>query len=164
MTLQLPDNDIESQSKRELLARIDVCMGGRVAEELLSGLDNVSTGASNDLEQATYIARSMVMRYGMGDSAGLMAIDNYDTLSTETKKAIDDEVKTLLDNSYKRAKNLLTSNRHVLDTVSAELMKNETLSGEEIKQIIQGNKLQTKPLSHNIKTNTDGAPLPQRLE
>lgn len=166
MTFQLPENDLESQTKKELLARMDVCMGGRVAEELISGADNVTTGASSDLEQATKTARHMILHYGMGETTGLMSFRDsgeFNQLSAETKKSIDAEVQQLLNSSYKRAKNILTSKSSELDLVATALLKHETLSGEEMKKIIAGKELTNKPIQHKIITDIKGTPIPQKL-
>ena len=87
-----------SKSRHELHAELDVCMGGRVAEELAFGDSNVTTGASNDLERATSVARKMVMQYGMSERIGLISVsdDHLSTLSPSTRQAIDEEVAKLL--------------------------------------------------------------------
>merc|ERR1711871_772546 len=142
LVLQLPEGDQKSQTRQQMLAEIDVCMGGRVAEELVFGEDNVTSGASSDLQRATMIARRMVMYYGMGskDKVGVVRYDaeNMESLSPETREAIDKEVKDLLDSSYKRAKNLLIQRRGDLETIAKALLKHETLSGEELKMVLQG--------------------------
>lgn len=168
LTMQLPEGDIDNHTKKELLARMDVCMGGRVAEELVSGADNVTTGASSDLEKATKIARGMIINYGMGQSTGLISIQDpqqeYYTLSPDTKRMIDGEVQQMLEASYKRAKNLLLSKHDELNLVATELLKHETLSGEEIKKIVAGKPIaKDSQLQHKIPTDISGAPLPTKL-
>ena len=125
-----------------MLAELDVCMGGRVAEELVFGEDHVTSGAVSDIQKATQIAKRMVMYYGMGskDTVGVVRYDadNLESLSPETREAIDKEVRGLLDSSYNRAKKLLTSRRGDLETIAKALMKHETLSGEELKMVLQG--------------------------
>lgn len=157
MTHFLPENDMDSRTKREMLASMDVCMGGRVAEELVAGAENVTTGASSDLEQATRTARAMLMNYGMGN-VGLMSVSDPDQLSPEQKKKIDAEVNHLLEESYKRAKNLLTSKKQELDALAIALLKHETLSGVEIKQVIEKKELPNKPISHPV-IELNGSPI-----
>lgn len=96
LVMQLPENDVYSVSRRELLARMDVCMGGRVAEELVFGADAVTTGASSDMQQATKIATEMVLRYGMCEEAiGLVyrSPEDYGSLSDEAKLKVDAQVR-----------------------------------------------------------------------
>merc|ERR1711871_436161 len=112
MVQQLPagDTDRVSQTKQEIIASIDVCMGGRAAEELIYGVENITTGASNDLEKATKLARAMVTNWGFSATNGLLVADDK-SISQETKSIIDKEIKELLDSSYSRVKNLLKKNR-----------------------------------------------------
>jgi len=99
VTVQIPNKDKTSYTKKELLAMIDVCMGGRVAEELTFGPDEITTGASNDLEKATSIAREMVMTYGMVERIGLVSYKNVEwaSLNTTTQLAIEAEIKSILE-------------------------------------------------------------------
>lgn len=99
LTVQLPDGDVTSVTRNELLARLDVCMGGRVAEEMIFGTFEVTTGASSDLTQATKIAKGMVLNYGMSDKFGVMAYsqEDLDGLSAHSKVLIESEIKSLLD-------------------------------------------------------------------
>ena len=99
VTVQLPEGDQTSVTKKELIARLDICMGGRVAEELIFGPDNITTGASNDLEQATKIAHHMVMSYGMSDEFGLasMSESNFQAASSHTRNVVESETKRILD-------------------------------------------------------------------
>lgn len=98
LTVQLPENDILTHTRAELLARLDVCMGGRVAEELIYGPLSVTTGASSDLQSATMTARQMVMAYGMSDNAGLVQFDaqSFADASPATKSLIEVETSLLL--------------------------------------------------------------------
>ncbi|GFR49889.1 hypothetical protein Agub_g11993, partial [Astrephomene gubernaculifera] len=109
MVSQLPEEDATSMSRRQMLARLDVCMGGRVAEELIFGPDDVTTGASSDLRMATALARAMVTKYGMSDRLGQVALDYEDgqSMSSETRAAVEEEVRKLVQGAYERAKNLL---------------------------------------------------------
>ncbi|KAJ3089981.1 ATP-dependent zinc metalloprotease FTSH 4, mitochondrial [Quaeritorhiza haematococci] len=99
VTVQLPEQDKTNHTKRELAAMLDVCMGGRVAEELVFGTDEVTTGAGNDLEKATDVAREMVLRFGMSDKVGVVAFreQEMEKISTQTRAVIEAEVKALLE-------------------------------------------------------------------
>ncbi|TMW60320.1 hypothetical protein Poli38472_000362 [Pythium oligandrum] len=145
MVSQLPEGDQTSITRKQLLARLDVCMGGRVAEEMMFGKDEITGGASSDIQQATNLARVMVTKYGMSEEVGLVFHDlrGNDTSAT-TRKVIDDEVKKLCDASYKRAKNILETNRSDLEKIAKALLEYETLTGAEIKKILKGDKIERK--------------------
>ncbi|RLN49827.1 hypothetical protein BBJ29_004632 [Phytophthora kernoviae] len=130
MVSQLPEGDQTSISRKQLLARLDVCMGGRVAEELTFGEQEITGGASSDIQQATNVARVMVTKYGMSSDVGLVFHDlrSNDTSAT-TRKVIDDEVKKLCDASYKRAKDILVNKHADLEKLAQALLEYETLSG-----------------------------------
>ncbi|KAG6622532.1 cell division protease ftsH [Phytophthora cinnamomi] len=147
MVSQLPEGDQTSISRKQLLARLDVCMGGRVAEELTFGEDEITGGASSDIQQATNVARTMVTKYGMSEDVGLVFHDlrGNDTSAT-TRKTIDDEVKKLCDASYKRAKDILVSKHADLEKLAQALLEYETLSGAEIDKILKGEPLDRKPI------------------
>ncbi|KAK9820213.1 hypothetical protein WJX72_007544 [[Myrmecia] bisecta] len=140
MVMQLPEEaDEHSVSRRQLLAKLDVCMGGRVAEEMIFGEKDVTTGASSDLEQATRLARAMVTKYGMSEKLGQVSIDyseNGSSLSSETRAAVEGEVKRLVGSAYERAKVLLREREDELHALARELMEKETLSGAQIKELI----------------------------
>jgi ATP-dependent metalloprotease len=140
MVTQLPEKDELSISKVQLLARMDVAMGGRVAEAIMFGEDNITTGASNDFSQANAIARAMVTQYGMSEALGTVTVGDadWDTLSPKTRALIDKEVKRLLDESFARAKSLLTAHKQQLDLLASALLDYETLTREEIEQVIRG--------------------------
>ncbi|BDA41445.1 ATP-dependent zinc metalloprotease FTSH 4, mitochondrial [Coccomyxa sp. Obi] len=141
MVMQLPEEaDETSVSKRQLLAKLDVCMGGRVAEELIFGESDVTTGASSDLEQATKLARAMVTKYGMSSVLGPTSIayeDNGRSLSSETRAAVEHEVKELVKNAYSRARTILMQHEKDLHKLAKELLDKETLSGEQIRNLLQ---------------------------
>ncbi|CAJ0946829.1 unnamed protein product [Ranitomeya imitator] len=101
----LPENDRWSETRSQLLAQMDVSMGGRVAEEIIFGPENITTGASSDFDSATKIAKLMVTRFGMSEKLGVMTYSDTGKLSPETQAAIEQEVRTLLKDSYERAKN-----------------------------------------------------------
>ncbi|KAI7839312.1 hypothetical protein COHA_007010 [Chlorella ohadii] len=140
MVTQLPETDDEtSVSRRQLLAKLDVCMGGRVAEELIFGEKDVTTGASSDLEQATRLARAMVTRYGMSDRIGQISINYEDdgrSLSSETRAAVEEEVKALLSGAYGRAKSVLKQHEKELHALAQELVDKETLTGQQIQELL----------------------------
>jgi len=132
------------QTSQELLTELRTLVGGRAAEELVFGVQ--TTGASNDIQRATALARNMVTLYGMSDALGLMApasvtnqyLDNQSYLdcSQETSALVDKEVQKLLKACYTEAKNLLTSHRTMLDEISEHLLAKETITGDELMAFI----------------------------
>lgn len=140
MVTMLPEGDQTSQSLKQMKAMMDVAMGGRVAEELIFGRDETTSGAMSDISNATRIARNMVTKYGFSDEIGLV---NYggstgeEHASEETRNKIDAEVKKLTDASYKRAKDILSrySKKHHL--LAKTLLEYETLTGDEVRQLIK---------------------------
>lgn len=144
MVMQLPDGDQTSQSRKQMLAYMDVCMGGRVAEELIFGPDEVTSGAVSDFQQATNLARQMVMNYGMNDEIGVVFHSDRDQPSPETQAKIDSEVKKILDASYDRAKRLLQANSNTLKLLAEGLIEHETLTRDEINVIASGRKLKRR--------------------
>ena len=143
MVMQLPEGDQTSETRQQMLARMDVCMGGRVAEELIFGEDGVTSGASSDFQQATAIARRMVMAYGMVDKVGIVRYSDNDLkeLAPDTRKLIDDSIKNLLEQSYARAKACLIKHQKDHDKLAKALIQFETLSGDEIKSFLKGGKI-----------------------
>ncbi|ESQ43190.1 hypothetical protein EUTSA_v10012717mg [Eutrema salsugineum] len=142
MVTQLPSNDETSISKRQLLARLDVCMGGRVAEELIFGLDHITTGASSDLSQATELAQYMVSSCGMSEAIGPVHIKERP--SSEMQSRIDAEVVKLLREAYERVKSLLKRHEKQLHTLANALLEYETLTAEDIKRILLPNQEEEK--------------------
>uniref|UniRef100_A0A803LB94 AAA+ ATPase domain-containing protein n=1 Tax=Chenopodium quinoa TaxID=63459 RepID=A0A803LB94_CHEQI len=135
MVTQLPEQDQTSVSRKQMLARLDVCMGGRVAEELIFGENEVTSGASSDLQQATKLARSMVTKYGMSREVGLVTHDYDDngrSMSTETRLLIEQEVRFLLEQAYTNAKTILTTHSKELHALANSLLKNETLTAKGV--------------------------------
>ena len=141
--LQTPEEEKFLLSKNEILARLVVCMGGRAAEEVV--FDSVTTGASNDIQQATNLARAMVTQYGMSEKFGLMGLESRESMyldngsvlncSDETASHVDEEVMRILKEAYEEAKRLLTENRECLDQISAFLIEKETITGKEFMEI-----------------------------
>ncbi len=144
-TMQVPEEEKFLMTKNELIAHLVTYMGGRAAEEIV--FDSVTTGASNDIEQATKIARAMVTQYGMSEKFGLMGLvtvenqylDGRASLNCgeDTAAQIDQEVMKILKESYDEAKRLLTENREILDEISDYLYQHETITGKEFMKIFR---------------------------
>lgn len=143
---QVPERDEHSASRQALLARMDVAMGGRVAEELLFGAAMVTTGATSDFAQATRIARAMVMQYGMSERVGPMVVDDdeLESLGPELRALIDAEVRVLLDESRMRATAIVEGRRGELDRLAAALLEHETLSKDEIVAVCRGETIRVR--------------------
>lgn len=143
--MQVPEEEKYLMSKAELEARLVTFLAGRAAEELV--FDTVTTGASNDIEQATKIARAMITQYGMSEKFGLMGLATVESqyldgsarlnCSDETAAEIDEEVKDLLKKCYEEAKKLLSENRDVLDEIAKYLYEEETITGKEFMKIFR---------------------------
>ena len=146
MTISLPQEDRAYQSRRELEERIAVCLGGRVAEQLVLG--DVSTGASSDIQKASSIARSMVTKFGMSDKLGAIAYGNESnevfigrtmaqarSYSEEVAGLIDEEVKSIVDQAYARCEEILTQRRRELELTAQYLLTHETMSGETFARV-----------------------------
>ena len=151
MVMRLPERDMLSYTRAKLKADITVAMGGRVAEELIFGYEKVTSGASMDIKMATQLARAMVTQFGMSDKLGPLAygdneeevflghsIARQQNLSDETQKIVDEEIHRIVDESYERAKKILSDNVDDLHIVARGLLEYETLTGEEIKNLLQG--------------------------
>ncbi len=154
MVMRLPEGDRISMSKEKLHADLAVAMGGRIAEELIFGLDKVTTGASSDIKMATEMSRRMVMEWGMSDQLGPINYGNEreevflgysagqsKSMSEDTANKIDAEVKKLVEGAYARAKKTLTDYRDELETLAKALLEYETLDGDEIPLVLKGEKL-----------------------
>ena len=146
MTIALPQEDKSYQSKRELTERVAVCLGGRVAEQLVLG--DSSTGASNDLQKATAIARAMVTKYGMSEKLGTVVFDSgHDEVfigrsmaqaraySEEVAGQIDEEIKSIIDACYARCKEILSAQRRELDLIASYLLEHETMDGPTFEKV-----------------------------
>jgi cell division protease FtsH len=151
VTMFLPEEDRYSHSKTRLQSQIASLFGGRLAEELIFGADRVTTGASNDIERATMIARNMVTKWGLSDRLGPLAysedegevflgrqVTQTKHMSDETAHAIDEEVRRIIDSSYERAKKILTANMDKLHAMAAALVKYETIDEPQITDIMEG--------------------------
>merc|ERR1719476_353650 len=130
--------DEHSQTKEQLLASLDVAMGGRAAEELIFGLENVTTGASSDFNQATQMASRMVCQYGMSPRVGKVFYrgEDVEKLSPGMQDLINEETRRLLDESFDRSTATLIARRKELDTLAEALLERETLTVEEIKEAV----------------------------
>ena len=143
--MQTPEEEKFLNTKKELEAMIVVALGGRAAEEIV--FDTVTTGASNDIEQATKIARAMITQYGMSDRFGLMGLESIQNRYLDgrpvlncgeaTASQIDEEVMRMLKSSYEEAKRLLSENRDALDQIAAFLIEKETITGKEFMKIFR---------------------------
>jgi ATP-dependent metalloprotease len=139
MVSQLPAKDQTSYSRKQMLARLDVWMGGRVAEELIFGESGVTSGASSDLSKATALARLMVTKYGMSTEVGPVIHNYHDngrSMSSETRLLIENEVKYLLERAYNNAHTILTTHEKELHAIANALLEHETLTGSQIKDIL----------------------------
>lgn len=149
-TMQLPTEDRYLMTKKELLDRLCVLLGGRVAEEIKFG--EISTGAHNDLYRATDIAKSMVKEYGMSKKLGYVTFEkNRKPLflditpsfggrdySEETAREIDNEIKSIIDESYEKTKKILSDNKELLEKVAQMLLEKESIDGDELRRLIKG--------------------------
>eukprot|EP00268_Persea_americana_P062827 TRINITY_DN8090_c0_g1_i1.p1 TRINITY_DN8090_c0_g1~~TRINITY_DN8090_c0_g1_i1.p1 ORF type:complete len:409 (+),score=113.28 TRINITY_DN8090_c0_g1_i1:195-1421(+) len=139
MVTQLQDKDETSVSRKQMLAKLDVCLGGRVAEELIFGENEVTSGASSDLKRATSLAKAMVTKYGMSELVGLVSHnynDNGKSMSTETRLLIEKEVRRFLERAYNNAKTILTTHSEELHALANALLEHETLTGSQIKSLL----------------------------
>jgi ATP-dependent metalloprotease len=149
MVMMLPDGDQTSQSYKEMMAFMDVAMGGRVAEELIFGEENVTSGAMSDIANATKIARAMVTKYGFSEEVGIVyhgGNTGEETASVETRAKIDAEVKRLTEGSYNRAKSLLKKHGKEHHLLAETLLEYETLSGEEVLDLIKKGQKPNRPI------------------
>src|SRR5687768_14624666 len=151
MVMRLPERDNYSYHRDKMYANLAVSMGGRVAEEVVFGYDKVSSGASSDISYATGLARDMVTRWGMSDALGPLqyaeadeevflgySVNRQKNMSNETAQAIDKEIRRVVEQGYDRAKSVLNEHRHELETLAKALLEFETLSGDEIKTVLEG--------------------------
>ena len=151
VTMYLPEEDRYSMSRQRLESSISSLFGGRIAEEMINGADGVTTGASNDIERATDIARNMVTKWGLSDRLGPLtyseddgevflgrSVTQHKQVSDDTAHAIDEEVRRIIDSNYERAKNLLEENIDKLHAMAKALVKYETIEESQIKAIMEG--------------------------
>ncbi|SOQ06587.1 ATP-dependent metalloprotease FtsH [Pseudomonas syringae pv. persicae] len=171
VTMFLPEEDRYSLSKRALISQICSLYGGRIAEEMTLGFDGVTTGASNDIMRASQIARNMVTKWGLSEKLGpLMYSEDEDggylgrggsqnsSVSGDTAKLIDSEVRSIIDHCYGTAKQLLTDNRDKLEAMADALMKYETIDADQIDDIMTG-RPPREPRDWDGGSGTNGTPI-----
>ncbi len=165
MVMRLPERDQLSVTRAKFKADLAVAMGGRVAEEMIFGHENVTSGASSDIKMATSMARAMVTQYGMSDKLGPLAygdneeevflghsVSRTQNLSDETQKVVDEEIHRIVDEGYATATKICKKYIKQLHTISKGLLEYETLSGEEIKNLLKG-----KPPIRDFDDDSGGA-------
>jgi cell division protease FtsH len=153
MVMQLPERDKLSMSREQMTSRLAIMMGGRVAEEMVFGKEKVTSGAASDIEQATKLARMMVTRWGLSDALGTVAygenqeevflgysVARQQNISESTAQLIDAEIKRLVEDGYSEANRVLHEKREDLEQLAKGLLEYETLSGDEIKDLLNGKK------------------------
>jgi cell division protease FtsH len=166
MVMRLPEGDRISLSRAKLEADLAVAMGGRVAEEIIFGIDRVTTGASSDIKMATDIARRMVTEWGMSEKLGPLlygepsqevflghSVTQHKNMSDATAAEVDSEVRRIVDTAYATARQVLTENLDQLHTLGKGLLEYETLSGEEINALLRG-----EPIIRTDKQDTPPPP------
>ena len=151
VTMFLPTEDRYSYSKRRLESQLSSLFGGRIAEELIFGKDSVTTGASNDIERATSIARNMVTKWGLSEKLGPQtysedegevflgrSVTQHKNMADNTARIIDEEIRDFIDRNYTRASTILTENIKILHMMAAALIKYETIDAAQIDELMQG--------------------------
>ncbi|MBI1210475.1 MAG: ATP-dependent zinc metalloprotease FtsH [Alphaproteobacteria bacterium] len=154
MVMQLPESDKLSMSREQMHSRLAIMMGGRVAEEVIFGHDKVTSGAASDIDYATKLARAMVTRWGLSDKLGPLAygenqeevflghsVSRTQNISAETSRMIDEEIRRIVDEGYGEARRILTEKTEDLHKIAKALLEFETLSGEEIKAVLRGERI-----------------------
>ena len=168
LVLSLPERDQLSVTYTKYTSKIAMAMGGRVAEELVFGKENVTSGASSDIQQVTRIARAMVTQFGYAEELGYVDYANEQqshlgpygggtTHSSETQKTIDDKVKALVDEGYETAKRILTEKREDLERLAQGLLEYETLTGSEITRVMAGEPLNRGDDDDDKPSDTGGS-------
>jgi cell division protease FtsH len=166
VTMFLPEDDRYSFKKKQLESQISSLFGGRIAEELIFGADSVTTGASNDIERATEIARNMVTKWGLSDRLGPLSytedegevflgrsVTQHKNLGDDTARIIDEEVRNFIERNYERAENILKENMNILHMMADALMKYETIDTGQIDALMEGR----EPPPPEDWTDTSGA-------
>jgi cell division protease FtsH len=168
LTASLPEVDRHNYSKDWLIGSLAMFFGGRVAEEIIFGADKVTTGAGNDIERATALARRMVTQFGMSERIGPLAVGDKEQeiflgrefaqrreISERTAQMVDDEVKRLVDEAYARAMQIIAANRELLDRIADALLERETIDREDLDRLVKN-----LPLPPRSLPSAD-APAPQ---
>ena len=152
MVMQLPERDKLSMSYEQMTSRLAICMGGRVSEEIIFGKEKITSGAQSDIEAATRLARAMVTRWGFSDELGTVTygdnnqdevflgytIGRQQTVSEATAQKIDAEVRRLVEAGLEEARRIITEKHQDLETLAKGLLEYETLTGEEIVDLLKG--------------------------
>ena len=172
MVMRLPERDQVSLSRQKLHADLCVAFGGRIAEELIFGYDKVTTGAQSDIEMATRMARAMVTRFGMSDELGPIAyaenqeevflghsISRQQNVSEATAQKIDAEVRRIIEETYSQAKKILTEKLEDLHALARGLLEYETLTGEEIKALLRGERPVRTPYEEPVESQAQQRPV-----
>jgi cell division protease FtsH len=175
LVMSLPEGDRYSKSKAKLLAELTMAMGGRAAEEIIFGPEKVSNGAAGDIKMATDQARRMVTEWGMSERLGMIAygdnsqevflgysVTQQKNLSEATARAIDAEIKAIIDAAYTRAKTILTENIEELHRLARGLLEYETLTGEEIRQVLRGEPVIRKAAEEPLERGRASVPSTSR--
>ena len=166
----LPERDETHRSREFLLGQIAIAYGGRIAEEIFCG--DITTGASNDIQQATNIAKKMVMEWGMSEKVGLLnfeaneermflggEISKSSSHSDSTAKLIDEEINEITNSCYAKAKKIIEDNHDAMHKIASHLLSYETLTGDEVRQLMDGKEIERKPpLKHVIRSINDEHP------
>jgi cell division protease FtsH len=180
ITAYLPEEELHKYTKESIRARLAMAYGGRVAEELVFGADKVTTGAAQDIQQATDIARRMVTQFGMSDVIGPVAVGDREAeiflgrevvqrreISERTAEIVDTEVKAILGSAFEHARSILTKYRDALDRLANALLERETLDREEVELVIAGKPLPPQgpapaPTPAGTPASREKAPQPSR--
>jgi cell division protease FtsH len=171
MVMQLPERDKLSMSFEQMTSRLAIMMGGRIAEEMIFGHEKVTSGAQSDIEQATRLARMMVTRWGFSPELGTvaygenqeevflgMSMGRQQNISEATAQTIDKEVRRLVESGLNDARRILTDKRDQLEALARGLLEYETLSGDEIRDLLNG-KPPVRDTAEPV-TPTRGSPVP----
>lgn len=165
VTFQLPEMDKVDMTKKECFARLDVCMGGKIAEEMIHGPENVTSGCSSDLANATSVARAMVTSYGMSDNIGPVRLsDNWESWSSKIRDMADNEVRDYLISSEDRTRKLLSERQTELKRLAEGLLEYETLTRDEMEKLVRGEPInKTKVISNTVIKTPSSSPRPDIL-
>ena len=171
MVMQLPERDKLSMSLEQMTSRLAIMMGGRVAEELVFGREKVTSGAASDIEQATRLARMMVTRWGLSEELGTvsygenqdevflgMSVSRTQNASEATVQKIDSEIRRLVEEGYNQATKILTEKRADLEALAKGLLEYETLSGDEIQDLLKGKKPNRESVLEPTAPRTSAVP------
>lgn len=164
ITFQLPEMDKVDMSKKECFARLDVCMGGKIAEEMINGKENVTSGCSSDLSNATGVARAMVLSYGMSDKIGPVKLsDDWESWSPEIKNLADNEVRDYLVESEARTRKLLQEKKLELQRLAEGLLEYETLTEDEMDKIVRGEAINKEKTVSNTIIKKPSSSTPDKI-